>query len=92
MIDKYGSGQDVYCYLGTDTLKNRLNIKDTDLLMLAERDITDISANLIDFCSPPYDLNYLCNITGSFFSDIYEWAGEMRTIDIACKDVATYMR
>lgn len=83
MIDKYGSGQDVYCYPGTDTLKNLLNIKDSDLLVLAERDITDINANFIEFCSPPYDLSYLCNIHRQLFSDVYEWAGELRTIDIS---------
>lgn len=86
MFDKYGSGQDKYCYHGSDVLKNRLNIKNFDLLVLAEKDITDISANLIEFSLPPYDLNYLCSIHRQLFSDIYDWAGELRDIDISKMD------
>jgi cell filamentation protein len=83
VIDKYGTGQDVYCYPGTDVLKNRLNIRDSDLLASAERDITNISANLIEFSPPPYDLNYLCSIHRHLFADIYDWAGQLRSIDIS---------
>jgi len=64
-------------------LKNLLNIKDSGLLALAERDITDITANLIEFSSPPYDLNYLCNIHGQLFGDIFDWAGKLRDVDIS---------
>lgn len=83
MIDKYGTGQDAYCYPGTDVLKNRLNIRDSDLLAMAERDITNINANLIEFSPPPYDLDYLCSIHKHLFSDIYDWAGQLRSIDIS---------
>lgn len=83
MTDKYGVGQDKYCYPGTDVLKNLLNIKESELLASAERDITDINANLIEFSLPPYDLNYFCDIHRQLFADIYDWAGELRDVDIS---------
>lgn len=36
MRDKYGIGQDSYCYPGTDILINVLNIQDIELLEEAE--------------------------------------------------------
>lgn len=81
--DKYGVGQDPYCYEGTDVLRNRLNIHDDDQLALAERDFSEIAASQIEFELPPYDLNYLKRIHRTLFCDVFEWAGEMRTVDIS---------
>ncbi|MBB4868104.1 cell filamentation protein [Pseudomonas nitritireducens] len=81
--DKYGAGQDPYCYDGTDVLRNRLNIRDDDQLALAERDFSEIAASQIEFELPPYDLAYLKRIHRTLFLDVFEWAGEVRTVDIS---------
>jgi len=83
MSDKYGLGQDAYCYPGTDTLKNLLDIKDATVLQEAERDLSDLAAGCIEFCEPPYDLKYLKNVHRLLFSDIYGWAGAIRIVDIS---------
>lgn len=49
----------------------------------AERDLTAIAADQIDFQLPPYDLAYLKGIHRQLFRDIYDWAGELRTVDIS---------
>ena len=40
MVDKYGTGQDPYCYARTDILKNNFNIINEHILQEAEREIT----------------------------------------------------
>lgn len=83
MLDKYGVGDDPYCYPGTNVLKNKLSINNEKLLFEAERDLSSISAATIEFKEPPYDLGYLCNIHQTLFSDLYEWAGKLRDVDIS---------
>ena len=83
MVDKYCAGQDPYCYPGTDVLRNRLNLTDDAALLKAERELSEIAASEMDFIPPPYDLTCFQKIHRSLFSDIYEWAGEIRTIDIS---------
>jgi cell filamentation protein len=86
VIDKYGVGQDPYCYPGTHTLKNLLDIKEEALLESAEREITEIEAQRLTMLPPPYDYSYLKLIHKSLFSDIYEWAGKQKTVDISKND------
>lgn len=81
--DKYGIGQDSYCYPNSDILINSLNIHDEILLEDAEREISSLCANQIEFALPPYDLNYFCAIHKALFGDSYPWAGELRQIDIS---------
>lgn len=83
MRDKYGTGQDPYCYPGMNLLRNRLGLKDEQILEHAERGLSELAADSIEFGLPPYDLHYLSNIHRQLFSDIYEWAGQLRTIDIS---------
>jgi cell filamentation protein len=77
---KYGTGDDPYCYKDTNTLINNLDIKDSELLELAETDISRISSESIDFSPPPYNFSYLQSIHKTLFSDLYDWAGQPRTI------------
>lgn len=86
MADKYGTGSDPYCYPDTEVLINKLDIRDDDKLSEAEKVITDLSLDEIEFSSPPYDLEYFQNIHRQLFGDIYEWAGEIRTLDISKGD------
>ncbi|MBX8475765.1 putative adenosine monophosphate-protein transferase Fic [Pseudomonas capsici] len=83
MIDKYGTGQDPYCYPGTSVLRNLLGLTNDHLLAEAERALSEVAASAIDFAPPPYDLSYLKNIHHQLFSDLYEWAGELRSVDIS---------
>ena len=51
--DKYGTGPDPYCYPDSDILLNTLNIRDDRLLEEAEREISTLCANEIEFAIPP---------------------------------------
>lgn len=83
MRDKYGTGPDPYCYPGTTALRNLLNITDEDALADAERVLSTAALEQIEFELPPYDLAYFSRIHRQLFSDVYQWAGELRTVDIS---------
>lgn len=83
MLDKYGAGQDPYCYPGSGVLRNRLGLTDEQALHAAERTLSEIAASGIDFDLPPYDLSYLQSIHRTLFVDLYDWAGELRSVDIS---------
>ncbi|WP_428354441.1 putative adenosine monophosphate-protein transferase Fic [Methyloprofundus sp.] len=82
-MDKYDSVNDRYCYLGTSVLKNKLNIKDENKLENAEREITNLTIDNVKYQSPPYDLGYLQSIHSTLFSDLYDWAGCIRDVNIS---------
>ena len=86
MVDKYGTGQDPYCYPGLNTLINLLDIREEGVLENAERELTEIAIQKLDFAEPPYDYLYFKSIHKTLFSDIYEWAGEERTVDLSRQD------
>jgi cell filamentation protein len=79
---KYGTDNDPYCYPGSTTLINKLGIKDSKLLEEAEKEISFLNAREIDYSQPPYNLDYWCSIHQKLFSDIFEWAGRLRTVNI----------
>lgn len=85
-LDKYGTGQDNYCYEGSNVLINLLGITDEKALQKAEQDLTELTALDIELKLPPYNVDYLCNIHQRLFEDIYAWAGEFRSIDISKGD------
>ncbi|MEV8287058.1 hypothetical protein [Streptomyces niveus] len=66
-------------------LRNKLGITDHQLLATAEADIT--RARLVMLAERPlhgaYDLDHLQAFHASVFGDIYPWAGELRTVNIA---------
>ncbi len=75
----------IYCYKGTDVLKNNLDIKNNDALQTVERRFSTIrTLELYDEKLPKqFDFNYLKHIHKKLFSDIYSWAGEIRKVDIS---------
>ncbi len=79
---KYGTDNDPYCYSGTQVLINKLDIEDETILEEAEKEITLFSAEEIEFTLPPYDLSYWKSIHRQLFQDIYDWAGELRSVFI----------
>lgn len=82
-MDKYDASNDHYCYTGTTTLKNRLDIRGMDKLEEAERDITALMINKISFKPPAYNLEYMRSLHHQLFSELYDWAGELRSVDIS---------
>lgn len=82
-MDKYDATNDHYCYPHSTVLKNRLDIRDLETLEAAERDITAITVDLVPYRAPPYSLDSLKAIHAALFSELYQWAGSIRTVDIA---------
>lgn len=82
-MDKYDTSyNDPYCYDGTFVLKNKLNIRDFREFEDAERDITAYTIKLVEYKKPPYTLVYLQTLHKKLFSELYEWAGKLRTVNI----------
>lgn len=82
MTDKYGVGDDPYCYPGTCVLRNKLGLRDEELLDEAERELSEIAAGTLVYQPPPYRLATLLGIHKALFCDLYEWAGGIRTVKI----------
>ncbi|MFY9260923.1 MAG: putative adenosine monophosphate-protein transferase Fic [Gallionella sp.] len=82
-MDKYDAANDYYCYPSSIVLKNKLNIVDINTLEAAEREITAETVKAISYQSPPYSLDYMKKLHRDLFSELYDWAGELRTVDIA---------
>jgi len=75
---------DVYCIPGTAVLKNKAGMTAQDLLDEYEGDFTAI--RLLELTQNPvegsFDLDHLCKIHAHLFQDVYDWAGEVRSVDI----------
>lgn len=78
--------QDVDPYLlpGSTCLDNLLGISDTGALNKAEAEIVEIAISelILAPVNPTFDLDHLCGIHRHLFSDVYAWAGEIRTTEI----------
>lgn len=74
-----------YCYPNSDVLINKLNIRDGNKLYQAEKQLTML--RLLELQHNPvkgnFNLTHLCNIHQYIFQDLYTWAGQIRTVDIA---------
>jgi cell filamentation protein len=96
-VEKYNytyEGSENYCYPGTDVLKNKLGIKDSNILTIAEREIT--SLKLLKLYKAPtfeeFNFETLCKIHKIIFEDIYEWAGQIRRGDFLLKGNSVFCR
>ena len=75
--------RDPYLYDDVNVLKNRANIKDVEMLRKAEADITNLAMSAIykrDY--DKFNVDTLCDIHRSIFGQIFDWAGEFRTIQM----------
>ena len=72
-----------YCYPPDFTvLRNRLDIRDSGTLEAAERQF--VAQRLLEAVpAGDFDLAHLKAIHRHLFQDIYEWAGQIRTVEIA---------
>lgn len=75
------------CYPGTSVLINKLNIRDEATLQEAEALATYINAAKLEAEPLPghFDFTHYKAIHYFLFCDLYDWAGEIRTIDISKK-------
>ena len=75
-------GEDPYLYPGASVLRNRFGLKDQNALDRMERRLV---AQRIAQGAPPgdFDLTHLRAIHRHLFQDVYDWAGELRTVEIA---------
>jgi cell filamentation protein len=79
---------DPYVYPGTSCLRNRAGIRDARTLARLEADQRSIVIAQIERTRLPgrYDLEHLRAFHRRIFGDIYEWAGELRSVAIAKDD------
>ena len=76
------SQRDPYTYLRSSVLRNKLGIKDASALegierrLVAQRAAEGIPRGL-------FDLDHLRAIHRHLFQDLYEWAGEIRTVELS---------
>lgn len=76
---------DAYLIAGSTCLKNKLGFTSTGELNAAEAEITKLTmAELfIDPVDASFDLKHLQEIHFRLFQDVYEWAGQIRAVEIA---------
>ena len=73
--------RDPYLYEDADVLINRADIKDPELLRKAEADITNLAMSaLYERKYDRFNTDTLRDIHRTIFGQIYDWAGEFRTI------------
>ena len=76
------SDDDPYLYPGTFVLRNKLDIRDPDTLQRQERLL--VTDRIIEGVPRgDFDLAHLRAIHRHLFQDVYDWAGEIRTVDIS---------
>lgn len=73
---------DPYVYPGTSVLRNRLDIRDADELDKVERQLVR-ERTLEGIPHSDFDLRHLKAIHFHLFQDIYDWAGQIRTVEIS---------
>lgn len=75
------------CYPGTSVLINKLDIRDEQVLAQVEADITKlrISQWELNPLADTFDFNHYKAIHAHLFSDLYNWAGQIRTVELSKK-------
>jgi cell filamentation protein len=81
----YRQVADPYLLPGRNVLRNRCGI--TDPYILADFELRASLARVAELERRPvegdFDLRHLCAIHRHIFQDVYDWAGKVRTVDIA---------
>ena len=74
---------DPYLYDDVNVLKNLADIKNSELLRKAEADITGLAmAAIYDYKYDKFNTETLQDIHRNIFGQIFDWAGEFRTIQM----------
>ena len=80
--------KDPYVIDEEGTLRNKLGITDYDELKAAERDITAAKfLNVGKTFGTTFDAKYLKAIHKHIFEDVFDWAGEFRTVPVIKQEV-----
>ena len=82
--DVYTVAGSIYCYRGTNVLKNRFGLRDGAKLKAVEADLSLIRQNdLLEHPIPGrFTPNHLCRIHRYLLGDVYRFAGYFRREDI----------
>ncbi len=77
------SGDDPYCYDGKRTPVNKLNIRDCEVLKTKMRDVIPIRIAELEKHPIVKEMSsdYLRSIHRHLYGDVFQWAGEFRTVD-----------
>jgi len=75
------AAENPYVYPGTAVLRNRLGITDARALDRVERRYV-VQRSRRGVPDGLFDLDHLRAIHSHLFQDIYDWAGELRTVEI----------
>jgi cell filamentation protein len=79
MTEGYDAFDDPYAYPGTSVLRNRLDIRDAGNLAAFEVEIFTLRAEE-PLPHGAFDPVHYCSIHHHLFQDVYEWAGQYRTV------------
>ncbi|EHN7705682.1 putative adenosine monophosphate-protein transferase Fic [Salmonella enterica] len=82
MSDKFGEGRDPYLYPGLNVMRNRLGIYQAQRLAQAAYEMTALRAATIELGPLIRGLPHLCAIHRQLYQDIFDWAGQLREVDI----------
>jgi len=76
---------DDYTYPGTHVLKNKADLRDQTELQRFERGVTAVRIQELKENQDrgDFSLRHMQDIHRQIFRDVYEWAGEIRTVDLA---------
>ena len=85
MEDFYSSRNSIYCYPGTNLLKNKLDIHDSNKLFELEKQIVLAKSYILrqNISNYEFDKQHFMHIHKFLFEDIYPFAGEFRKENIA---------
>lgn len=79
---RYDSFDDPYCYAGTSTLRNKLDLQDSGALEAFEHESVSAKAEEA-LPNGSFDVAHYRAIHRHLFDAVYDWAGEYRTVHIA---------
>jgi cell filamentation protein len=78
----YDAVADDYCYPGTTVLKNKLDLRDPEDLADYEAEVSDARADE-EIPAGELDFEHFKAVHRHLFQDVYDWAGEIRTVRIS---------
>jgi len=86
------TSSDAGCYPNTTVLVNKLGLQIQEALDEAERIAVSLRAVELEKSddSAPFTFEFYCKLHEQLFSDVYEWAGTLRTIDLSKKGTIFY--
>ncbi|WP_342323278.1 putative adenosine monophosphate-protein transferase Fic [Kosakonia sp. BYX6] len=82
MSDKFGDGRDPYLFPGLNVMRNVLGIHETQRLEQAAYQLTALRAATLELGPLARGLPHLCAIHHHLYQDVFDWAGQVREVDI----------